>query len=852
MNVVWKDMKVRSVQLGLMVAIYGGMVGAVSLPGWAQEIGANQPVASPLRLTQADGFVQITGVRVDPANEGVAIALETANGAFVVPNFQIVGNALIATIANAELTLPDGDFFEQFGPTDGIALISVTNEPGNQVRIAITGTDAPPTATAQAQAQSLILTVLPGVGENAASEPDGIQIVVSATRTEEEASSIPRSVTVIERDQIEQQTQVSQGLGDVLEQLVPGLAPSTGTTSNFGQSLRGRNVLVLIDGVPQTTNRNAFRDLQTIAPSAIERIEVVQGPTAIYGDGATGGVINIITRGPAEEGVVLRSRLGVSADVGNISDSLGGVVEQYVGGRSGNTDYVFTASYDYTGGFFDAGGDRIPSDPNAQGGLADTESLNLLGKIGVDLGEDQRLQFTVNHYDSVQSTDFTTDPSILDSPGRQRSQALDGLDLDTPQLSNNTLLSLNYRHADVLGGDLQGQLYYRDYLTRFFPFDGRTSASLGNSIFQSQVDSTEWGGRLQFDTPLANEGALRLLWGADYNNERTSQPVNIFDAAAFDASGGLAYRRVDQRTWVPRLNQNSLGLFAQLNWEVSDRVTFLGGVRHERVGLSVDDFTTLAGNAVEGGNLDYDATLFNAGGVVDLNDDISVFANFAQGFSLADVGLVLRNAPADFSLGTLRPEAQRVNHYEVGVRGNWSGGQASLAGFYNTSELGTTFTAPGEILRAPERVYGIEATVDTQLSDRWLLGGTFSWSEGEIDRANTGDYTPLDGFRISPIKVTAYVENETTPGWRNRLQLLYSGDRDVFDSDTVFGQRAVGSYVTVDYISSIALGPGNLEIGITNLFNTDYFPVVSQLQTNELSNAAGRGRSLQIGYSFEW
>jgi iron complex outermembrane receptor protein len=862
-------MQKRWMPFGVVLALSVGGNG-LSHPAWAEAHSESDQAAvafDPEALSQTpdsqilntqttdgqatDNLQVITAVRLETREAGLQVILETAAGALAMPMTQTLGNALIVDIPNASLNLVDGPQFEQVSPAADVALVSVTELSDTVVRVAITGVDAPPTVAAQATPQGLVLGLTPGLASGVAAD-DTIQIVVSATRTAESTADIPRSVTVIEREEIEQQTQVSRGLGDILGQLVPGLAPSTGSASQFGQSLRGRNILVLIDGVPQTTNRNAFRDLQTIDPSAIERIEVINGPTAIYGDGATGGVINIITRGPAAEGVVLRTRLGLTTDFDNVSDSFGATVEQYVGGRVDDTDYAFTVSYDHTGGFFDALGNRIPPDPNAQGGLSDTGRFNLLGKVGVDFAENQRLQLTFNHYEATQNTDFTVDPSIATIPGRQRSRAIAGLDLETPQTSNNTLLSLDYRHSDVLNGDFQGQIYYRDYLTRFFPFDGRAFASQGNSIFQSQVDSTEWGGRLQFDTPLTTDQSLRMLWGADYNNERTSQPVNIFDPAAFDASGGLTYRTTGERLWVPPLNQDSLGLFAQLNWQASDRITLLGGLRHERVGLTVDDFTTLAGNAVQGGDLAYDATLLNLGGVVDVTDNIGVFANFAQGFSLADVGLVLRNAPAGFSVNTLRPEAQQVNHYEIGVRGNWDGLQASLAGFYNTSELGTTFTAPGEILRAPERVYGVEATVDAQISESWLLGGTASWSEGEIDRTNSGTYTPLDGFRIAPLKLTAYVENQTTPGWRNRLQALYSGNRDVFANDTVFGQRPVNSYFTVDYISQVDVGPGTLELGIANLLNTDYFPVVSQLQPSELSNAAAQGRFLRIGYSFTW
>ncbi|MEM9808442.1 MAG: TonB-dependent receptor, partial [Cyanobacteria bacterium P01_D01_bin.56] len=405
---------------------------------------------------------------------------------------------------------------------------------------------------------------------------------------------------------------------------------------------------------------------------------------------------------------------------------------------------------------------------------------------------------------------------------------------------------------NVLDGDFSGQLYYRDYKTRFFPFDARAFDSLGNVIFQSEIDTEQIGGRLQFDTPLFDPDRFMLTWGADFRREDTSQPLNIFDPAAFDASGGLVYNKIGELVWVPPFQQRTLGLFAQANWEVSDQLKVLGGVRHERVGVDAADFTTLAGNDITGGELTYDETLFNIGGVFDITDDVNVFANFAQGFSLADVGLVLRGAPAGFSVETLRPEAQKVDHYEVGVRGEWDSLQAALVGFYNYSELGTTFTGPGEIVRAPERVFGVEASVDAQVSNNWFLGGTFTWQEGETDPDLDDDFTPLDGFRIAPIKVTAYVENQTTPSWSNRLQALFSADRDRFDDADVFGQRAVDSYITLDYISSLDVGGGTLELGIQNLLDTDYFPVVSQLQTNELSNAAAQGRFITIGYSYKW
>ncbi|MCV5264136.1 TonB-dependent receptor plug domain-containing protein, partial [Escherichia coli] len=70
----------------------------------------------------------------------------------------------------------------------------------------------------------------------------------------------------------------------------------TGGRTNYGQNLRGRAMLVMIDGVSLQSSRPISRQLDAIDPFNIERIEVLSGATSIYGAGATGGVINIITK----------------------------------------------------------------------------------------------------------------------------------------------------------------------------------------------------------------------------------------------------------------------------------------------------------------------------------------------------------------------------------------------------------------------------------------------------------------------------------------------------------------------------------------------------------------------------
>jgi vitamin B12 transporter len=125
--------------------------------------------------------------------------------------------------------------------------------------------------------------------------------VITATRTPTPVTDIPAGVTVIDRQAIEDSGATT--LGDVLA-TVPGLhvSPSGGPGGQSSVFMRGTNsghVLVLRDGMPINDGSDpsdAFNfGIDTL--SDIERIEVIRGPmAALYGSGAIGGVINLISR----------------------------------------------------------------------------------------------------------------------------------------------------------------------------------------------------------------------------------------------------------------------------------------------------------------------------------------------------------------------------------------------------------------------------------------------------------------------------------------------------------------------------------------------------------------------------
>ena len=495
-------------------------------------------------------------------------------------------------------------------------------------------------------------------------------------------------------------------------------------------------------------------------------------------------------------------------------------------------------------------GDRIPIDSISP----ENETWNLLGKLGVNIGDEQRLQFTVTHDNDKQDFEFA-------APGLEPGDKARGTGI-VPEFGGtsetgreNTLLSLDYTHNDLFGSRVQGQLYYRDYGLRGTTFDDRPFGI--ESINRNVLESDKWGGRLQIETPFSE--STEVVWGLDYVDEETLLNRELFDIPTFEQSNGQILRKTGEIVVIPSYDLNSLGFFAQLQWDISDRFLLSGGIRHESIDLSVPDYTTATGEDVQGGDLDFSDTLFNIGAIYKATDSVSVFANFAQGFSVPDFGNVLFAPPQGFQvdadLDITSP--QQIDNYEIGIRGNWRNIQTSLAAFYNESDLGTSFillpNQRQELVRAPERVYGLEATLDVQLARGWQLGSTLTWSEGENDLDDDGDFEALNSIRISPLKLTAYVEHKTTPGWNNRLQLLYSGNRDrAFEDDVDLSP--IDSYVTVDYLSSIKIGTGTLRIGIENLFDNQYFPVASQTfgNFNPSVNYAARGRTIGISYSFSW
>jgi outer membrane receptor for ferrienterochelin and colicins len=145
------------------------------------------------------------------------------------------------------------------------------------------------------------------ISQNKVVEKDSVkvntldEIVITATRTIRQLSSLPMPVSIISKKQI--QKTGSTRLKDILLEQT-GINFVTDRSRFTGVQLQGMSAeytMILIDGVPLIGRSSGNLDLNRITVNNIKQIEIVKGPSSsLYGSEALGGVINIITEKPKQ------------------------------------------------------------------------------------------------------------------------------------------------------------------------------------------------------------------------------------------------------------------------------------------------------------------------------------------------------------------------------------------------------------------------------------------------------------------------------------------------------------------------------------------------------------------------
>ena len=683
-------------------------------------------------------------------------------------------------------------------------------------------------------------------------QKDMERIIVSGSRVIESIDEVPASITVISRKQIEDHLKVNPELQSLLAQMVPGLAPDTGSSSNTGQSLRGRAPLVMIDGVPQSTPlRNGSLGVKTIDPSALARIEVIKGATSVYGNGASGGIINYITKQATaqdthEGQVSLSSRFSPV----KLEESAGARISAAINGKVENFDYLVTASYEENGVQRDAEGDIL----GLQYGLSDAETQNYFTKLGYDFDQEKRLQFSYNYFSSQQKTDLGDVPGDINEgvktyaihvpealQKRGKPQGPDGNENITLKYTDSNIFANSEMTLDVYSQDIENVFFFSPNLAN--PDEGYDG---GQSIIRSE----KRGARATFNTAIDFDGVeATFIYGIDALKDTTSQPL------------------VDGRVWVPEMEMDSLAGFLQTKWVIHDDLIVKAGVRRESIDLSVDDYETLklcrsetqcsVPLQVKGDTIDYDATTYNIAIKYNWSDSFSPFLNYSQGSDIADIGRLLRAATVD-DIGLIQTEASIIDNYEVGFTSLFDQVRLEVAAYRSTSELGTTnsfneVTGVYEPVRAPQEIWGYEGLVDYRISETLNVVATYSYVEGK----NTEADVYLGSRQISPPKATANVNWKPSDTLSLTVSYLYVGDRKRFspnaDGDYVGDQGPISSYNIVNLSGQYQFAENwNAFMGVENLFNSDYYPARAQSYTYGGYNIKGLGTTATLGVTYSF
>lgn len=675
------------------------------------------------------------------------------------------------------------------------------------------------------------------------------QVTITAARTVLPANALPLTVDVIDADALQQQVTIAGSVVDAVAALTPSFSPTRQKLSGAGETLRGRSPLYAINGIPQSTPlRDGSRDGFTIDPFFVDRVEVIFGSNALQGIGGAGGIVNQVTVGaPRTEGFSGRVLAQTLADDGFHGDGAGYKGAALGSWKAGAFDATAGFAYETRGAYYDGKGVRVGFDA-AQGETQDSDSWSLFGRFGYAVSDTARLDLILSRFQLEGDGDYVNQAGnrVTGVPSR----AIRGVQPGTPARGRTESASVSYTDTALWDGDLVTQVFWNR--TRDL-FGGDSSATfqdvriapLGTLLDQSENRSRKLGAKFSYEREVPGLENLTATVGLDLLKDRTEQ--------ALVRTG---------RVWVPPTKYRSVAPFVQGNLALFDeKLRLAGGLRHEKVQIKVDDFTTLAfygSRAVAGGSPEFSDTLVNAGVILEPVDGIRGYVSYAEGYTVPDVGRITRSININgVDIDDYLDISPIIsNNREVGLELKRGWIDASATYFWSTSTKGQLLVLVGtvfEVQRQRVEIEGLElnATIRTPVEGLTVQAG-YADLKGRADSNGDGRVDiDLDGANISPDRIVGAVNYAAGP-WSTRLQLgkYLSRSFDGADPRNSFeGYTLVDASVRYDFEQW-----GGLTLAVANLFDEYYidYNTDTTQPTNNARFFSGRGRTFTLGWDYRF
>lgn len=613
-------------------------------------------------------------------------------------------------------------------------------------------------------------------------------VVVTATRTQEEVKAVPQTVEVITKEDIEQ-----LGATDVYSAL--HLAANVDVTSagmaGHNVMIRGmstNHTLILIDGKrfageDTSATQNVYA-LGRLSLSNIERIEIVRGSaSAQYGSDALGGVINIITKKSKEPSIMVGLSTGSEA------------INNYYHidfGKQGNFSSTFDMRFSDVRKNMQAGDEGS----NYYGPIQD---FNFAGTW--DLGNDKEIDLTLGYYNEHTKADYAdkyTSTGVF-------------------QTSKDKKEWYDYRRYDYSLG-YSGKTDNSDYMIRTFysrldkennlynyrdNFLGPMENILGSMYPKYDWDKstyTLWGIEGKNTVQLSDNHLL--TFGGEYRQNKV-EGTRLSDGGDNVHQVSQSGNGIVSNKYYSDKEINTWAGYIQDEWQVNDKLLVIPSMRYDHDSSFGGEVTPKIG-----------ATYF-------ISDNSRIKANWGKGFkapTISELYMAMHRAMGGQTVNVygnsdLKPE--KSTSWDISFEAEKDNNFGKLTYFNNdvknlitTKQIGSSYYDQSYVNVDEAEIDGVEMEIGRNLDDKWTIKATSNW----LDATD----------KMSGDRLDNRARNMTT------LQLLYD-DHDDWGYSAILWQQWANKYhyddndynfTTTNFVLNKKFGEGNrVYAGVDNIFD---------------------------------
>lgn len=627
--------------------------------------------------------------------------------------------------------------------------------------------------------------------------PEGYDIekTRTATKTETPLVDVPQAITVISREQLDDQG--LEQLGDALR-YVPGVVLGQGEGHRDQVTLRGQNTTAdfFLDGMRD--DAQYYRPLYNI-----DRIEVLKGANAlIFGRGGGGGVINRVSKAPE----FARSRMagsiaGDSFGAWSIAADLDQPLSDQAAVRINATYEDLRNHRQVFGGHFTGVTPSL--------GLRFGEASSLV--LTYEFAEDERI----------------TDRGIPSLTGRPLPGYYDTFFGD-PAINRSKVTAhiararFDHDFSDSLTTNLTAQFAdYDKYYANIYP-RGASATTVQLEGYDNTTRRRNWA--VQGNVVWKGEtGAIRhqLLAGFEASEQDTDDNRRLASFGSATDTIPLALRIVPPASNFGGLSRLSRSDVRALSVYVQDQID-IGEHLKLVLGLRYDDFRIASTNRIRGFSASRSDGKWSprAGVIVKPRENVSLYASYALSFlpQSGDQFTVL-----DATTTTLAPEEFR--NLEAGVKWDVTDRIAFTAAAYQldrrNSRANDPVTGAAVLTTGKSRTKGIETALVGQIGQSLQLTIGYAYQDGEIRSATSA--APV-GYRLAQLprhQFSAWTRYDVTDSIGFGLGMVHQSEQFATISNAV----RLPAFTRFDAAAFFKVTDQlTVQFNVENLTDRRYFP----------------------------